>query len=209
MRYQGRLTSWNDDKGYGFVTPNGGGDRAFVHITAFPSKRHRPVQGDLITYVVVRDARNRLRADEIRFPGRSTPPSKQGAPRYAAAAALIGLLSCVLVALALAGKISVVLPFIYVLVSGITFIVYGFDKSAAMNSRRRTPESTLHLLSVLGGWPGALVAQQMFRHKSRKLEFQIVFWLTVLLNCGVLGWSATQTGAAVLRATFGATQGNN
>jgi uncharacterized membrane protein YsdA (DUF1294 family) len=78
-----------------------------------------------------------------------------------------------------------------------------------MNSRRRTPESTLHLLSVLGGWPGALVAQQMFRHKSRKLEFQIVFWLTVLLNCGVLGWSATQTGAAVLRATFGATQGNN
>jgi uncharacterized membrane protein YsdA (DUF1294 family) len=94
-------------------------------------------------------------------------------------------------------------PFAYVIASGLTFIVYGFDKSAAMNGRWRTQESMLHLLSLLGGWPGALVAQQMFHHKSRKVEFQVVFWITVFLNCGVLAWSATDTGASVIRGTLG------
>ena len=201
MRYEGQLTSWNDDKGYGFVTPNGGGNRAFVHITAFPSKLRRPVEGDLITYAVAKDSRNRLRAEDIRYPGHPKAPSKQGTPRYAAVTVLIVSFGCVVVALAFLGRTPPVVPFIYVIASGITFIAYGFDKSAAMNARWRTREGTLHLLSVLGGWPGALVAQQMFRHKSRKLEFQIAFWLTVLLNCGVLGWFATEAGVSAIRAT--------
>ncbi len=50
MRYQGRITNWNDDKGYGFVTPNGGGEKAFVHITAFSNSHRRPTESDLITY---------------------------------------------------------------------------------------------------------------------------------------------------------------
>jgi len=202
MRYQGRLTSWNDDKGYGFVTPNGGGDRVFVHITAFTNKRRRPVDGELITYRVVTDSRNRLRADEIGYPAEPKPVSKQATPQYAMAAALIVPFGCVVVVLAFLGKTPLLVPFAYVIVSGLTFIVYGFDKSAAMNGRWRTKESALHLLSLAGGWPGALVAQQMFRHKSRKVEFQVVFWITVLLNCGVLGWSATDTGASAIRATL-------
>jgi len=209
MRYQGKVTSWNDDKGYGFVTPNGGGDKAFVHITAFSSKRRRPVVGDVITYAIVRDPRNRLRAEEIRYPGQSNQPRKQATPRYAAVASLITLFGCVVVALAFLGRTSVLVPFIYTIASGITFMVYGFDKSAAMTGRWRTREGTLHLLSALGGWPGALVGQQMFRHKSRKVEFQIIFWITVVLNCGVLGWSATETGASVLSAAFGTVGGSN
>jgi uncharacterized membrane protein YsdA (DUF1294 family)/cold shock CspA family protein len=203
MRYQGRLTSWNDAKGYGFVTPNGGGDRAFVHISAFTGRRRRPVEGDLITYAVVRDSRNRLRADDVRYPG-EPPPTKQATSRYAGAAALIVSFGCVVVALALLGKTPFLVPFMYVIASGTTFIVYAFDKSAALNGRWRTQENTLHLLSVVGGWPGALIAQQMFRHKSRKVEFRIVFWLTVFLNCGVLGWTATETGATAIRDGFGA-----
>src|SRR3546814_7859726 len=57
MRLAGRISDWNDDKGYGFVTPNGGGDRAFVHIKAFQSGSRRPVDGDLISYAVTRDGR--------------------------------------------------------------------------------------------------------------------------------------------------------
>ena len=53
---------------------------------------------------------------------------------------------------------------------------------------RRTPENTLHLVAVFGGWPGALVAQDLFRHKSSKASFQVVFWLTVVVNCGALTW---------------------
>jgi uncharacterized membrane protein YsdA (DUF1294 family) len=118
-------------------------------------------------------------------------------------AALIVPFACVVLALALLGKTPFFVPFAYVIASGLTFMVYGFDKSAAMNGRWRTREGTLHLLSLLGGWPGALVAQQMFRHKSRKLEFQIVFWITVVLNCSALGLSATDTGASAIRASFG------
>ncbi|WP_153605141.1 DUF1294 domain-containing protein, partial [Pseudomonas aeruginosa] len=44
------------------------------------------------------------------------------------------------------------------------------------------PGVRLHLFELLGGWPGALVAQQVFRHKTRKLSFQLVFWGIVLLH---------------------------
>ena len=63
-----------------------------------------------------------------------------------------------------------------------TFFMYWKDKRAAIKDKDRTPEKTLHLLSLLGGWPGALLAQKKFRHKTKKIRFKIVFWLTVLLN---------------------------
>src|SRR3546814_1190472 len=69
MRLAGRISDWNDDKGYGFVTPNGGGDRAFVHIKAFQPGSRRPVDGDLVSYAVMRDGRGRSNAAEVRFAG--------------------------------------------------------------------------------------------------------------------------------------------
>ena len=87
----------------------------------------------------------------------------------------------------------------YVLLSMFTFVVYAVDKSSARNGTRRISESTLHLLSVTGGWPGALVAQQVLRHKTRKQSFRFVFWITVILNCCVFVWLFTPTGASALR----------
>lgn len=77
----------------------------------------------------------------------------------------------------------------YALLSVVTFVVYAADKSAARRGARRVPESTLHLLSLLGGWPGALVAQQVLRHKTRKQSFRAVFFATVLVNCVALAWA--------------------
>ncbi|RZI44749.1 DUF1294 domain-containing protein [Herbaspirillum sp. HC18] len=62
------------------------------------------------------------------------------------------------------------------------FVAYGLDKSAARQSRRRIRERTLHALGLAGGWPGALIAQAVFRHKSRKQPFQLVFWITAFVN---------------------------
>ncbi|MGD9210293.1 MAG: DUF1294 domain-containing protein [Desulfobacteraceae bacterium] len=76
---------------------------------------------------------------------------------------------------------------IYLLASLVAFYLYGHDKSAAQKGKWRTPESTLHLADVLGGWPGGLFAQKFFHHKSRKTSFQIVFWLTIFINCVALG----------------------
>jgi len=89
---------------------------------------------------------------------------------------------------------------LYMVVSLLTFIIYAVDKSAAKKGVWRTQESTLHLLSLAGGWPGALVAQQKLRHKSKKQSFRLVFWVTVLLNCGAFVWLFTPTGAATLQS---------
>jgi uncharacterized membrane protein YsdA (DUF1294 family) len=79
----------------------------------------------------------------------------------------------------------------YLAASVVAFVAYALDKSAAAAGRRRVPESTLHLLAWVGGWPGALVAQQVVRHKTRKVVFQVVFWLTVAAHVGALVWWAS------------------
>lgn len=71
---------------------------------------------------------------------------------------------------------------LYLAASVMAFIAYAMDKAAAVNATRRTPERRLHLLSLAGGWPGALLAQQVLRHKSSKRAFRRVFWFTVALN---------------------------
>jgi uncharacterized membrane protein YsdA (DUF1294 family) len=73
-----------------------------------------------------------------------------------------------------------------VVVSVATFAFYARDKRAARAGRRRTPESTLLILGLIGGWPGGLVAQRMLRHKTRKRSFQAQFWLTVVVNVAAI-----------------------
>ncbi|MBE0364460.1 hypothetical protein PULV_a2801 [Pseudoalteromonas ulvae UL12] len=75
---------------------------------------------------------------------------------------------------------------LYLFLSGVTFIVYWLDKHKAKNGDWRTPESTLHLFALCGGWPGAIWAQQLLRHKSTKRPFRNVFWLTVIGNLALL-----------------------
>ena len=76
----------------------------------------------------------------------------------------------------------------YLILSFVTFLVYLKDKNAAQKGRWRTPESSLHLFALVGGWPGALIAQKTFRHKTSKTSFQVVFWITVILNVAALVW---------------------
>jgi uncharacterized membrane protein YsdA (DUF1294 family) len=76
---------------------------------------------------------------------------------------------------------------LYACASVVCFAAYALDKGAARNSRRRTPERTLLLLGLAGGWPGAVLAQRWLRHKSAKRSFQLQFWFTVLLNIALAG----------------------
>jgi len=75
----------------------------------------------------------------------------------------------------------------YAAVSVITFAAYGLDKRKASRSTRRTPEATLHTMELLGGWPGALIAQNLFKHKRRKKGFMVMFWMIVIAHIAVWG----------------------
>jgi uncharacterized membrane protein YsdA (DUF1294 family) len=86
----------------------------------------------------------------------------------------------------------------YAAVSAITLLVYAIDESAARRGTWRTPERTLHLLALAGGWPGALLAQQLLRHKTTKLPFRITFWTTVILNVAGFLWFCSPTRRAYL-----------
>ncbi|WP_374582771.1 DUF1294 domain-containing protein [Pseudoduganella sp.] len=91
--------------------------------------------------------------------------------------------------------LAATLAALYALASVACFIAYALDKSAARHGRRRTPERTLLLLGLAGGWPGALAAQRLLRHKSAKTSFLLKFWLTVALNLAVLAAiGASQAG---------------
>ena len=81
---------------------------------------------------------------------------------------------------------------IYAGASLLCFALYAADKGAARAGRDRISESTLLSLGLVGGWPGAIVAQQALRHKTVKRAFRIRFWLSVAANLAVFAWAATR-----------------
>ncbi len=79
---------------------------------------------------------------------------------------------------------------LYVTASVLAFLFFAFDKQAAMRGWRRMPEARLPLISLLGGWPGAWLAQMLLRHKTQKPRFRALFLAAVILNCLVFGTTA-------------------
>ena len=114
--------------------------------------------------------------------------------------AVAGLFVLFVSAAVFTGKLPIAVLVFYLAASAVAFAAYAVDKSAARRGASRTRESTLHLLGVIGGWPGALVAQQVLRHKSQKRSFKAMFWLTAVLNSAALVWLFSPTGSAVLRS---------
>jgi uncharacterized membrane protein YsdA (DUF1294 family)/cold shock CspA family protein len=200
MRFAGRITEWNDEKGFGFVVPNGGGTRVFLHISQFQGRSRRPVVGDLISYLPVVDDRGRSNAQQIRPVGMKVQAVRRPS-RVSRAALGGGALTFASVAYA-SGALPLLLLGIYLGASALSYLMYGWDKSAAQNDRRRVPEGNLHLADLLGGWPGALIAQQRFRHKTKKQSFLFVFWLTVFINLATCFWLVRSGLAAELTQLF-------
>jgi uncharacterized membrane protein YsdA (DUF1294 family)/cold shock CspA family protein len=199
MRYQGRITQWNDDKGFGFVLPNGASDKVFIHVSAFSSRRRRPQGGELVTYELATDAKGRAQAKSVAFVGeRAARVTASGRSSIAPVFAVCFLVF--LVAAVIVGRLPVATLVLYGVASALAFLAYAFDKSAASRNAWRTRESTLHLFALAGGWPGALAAQRLLRHKSAKQSFQAMFWVTVVLNCATLGWCFSSAGASSLEA---------
>ena len=88
------------------------------------------------------------------------------------------------------GRLPAWLPWLVATASLVSAILYAIDKRAAIWGEQRIAESTLHVAALAGGWPGALLAQSMFRHKTVKRRFQQWFWCAVVFNCAALAWFA-------------------
>ena len=197
MRLEGVIKTWNDERGFGFIEPQQGGQEIFVHVKAFSRAVGRPQPNQPVSFEVEIGPQGKKRAKSVQFiraARRPVRPSERPAsPAQWGTATLFAIPAFLLLYLVVSvmWRASWLVAAVYGVVSVITFIMYAIDKAAAQRGARRTPEKSLHMAALLGGWPGALLAQQMLRHKSSKAEFRTVFWVTVGLN--VLGFLALCT----------------
>jgi uncharacterized membrane protein YsdA (DUF1294 family)/cold shock CspA family protein len=197
MRLKGKLASWNHDKRFGFITPDDGGRRLFVHITALRNRQNKPNINQPVSYNLSQDKQGRPCAANVSRVD-DAPAQNKNLKKSANANIAAALFLTIVCISTLMAKIPFLVLPLYLLASMLTFVVYAMDKSAAERGAWRTPESTLHFLALACGWPGALIAQEQLRHKSKKQEFRLVFWLTVLVNISLFIWLHTPAGMTTL-----------
>lgn len=163
----GKIVEWNDQKGYGYVLgPQG---RIFLHRRDFIERHKRPAVGDAIDFGLGQDLKGRPCATNACH---LNDGGKIGGGVILLLAVLLVLPVMALIHLAVdirwAGLYGLVL-------SLVSYRCYANDKCKARENDWRIPESTLQVTALLGGWPGAFLAQRQFRHKVSKLGFQFVF----------------------------------
>ena len=197
-RHKGQLRVWKDDRGFGFIKPEDGGQEVFLHITAFKDVNRRPQVGDVINYELAVGKQGKVCASNALI----EESKSQSAPNYSFNAfaerttsqtltksSSLGLEVLLLSLLPLVGAINFALTtsnpiplVLYPAMSLLTFTLYADDKSRAKNGKWRVPEKTLHLCELTGGYLGGFVAQRTLRHKSSKGSYQAVFWVIVIVH---------------------------
>jgi uncharacterized membrane protein YsdA (DUF1294 family)/cold shock CspA family protein len=197
MDQLGKLIEWNDARGFGFIQPiDKPTDRVFLHIREYRLMGRRPEIGEVLRYVPQRQQDGRWRAVKVaravssvhrqvragteqarhlRSPTTWLPPLL--VPAYAALLAWATW----------SGSMPMPALAALAIINAATWVTYWNDKRAAASNRQRTPESTLHVLELLGGWPAAWLAQETLRHKSRKPSFRWAYLLMAGLNFAIVG----------------------
>lgn len=197
----GRIDSWNEARGFGFLVPERTQRdmpaRVFFHVRDYDGRGARPVPGARVRFTPQRQPDGRWRA--IRVAGiaaaaqpriqRDTRPTQRPGPAVDMGGLWIAIGGWL--AMLAAGVLSGWLPAgALAALAGLnmlTFAAYAFDKRAAQRGRWRTPESQLHLLELLGGWPAAGIAQQILRHKRSKAAYRRTYFAMVVLHLLALG----------------------
>ena len=201
-RLTARIVEWSPGKGHGFISFER--HRIFLHLRDFTVNHKQPEVGDVVEFVLGRDHKGRLCAQKVEH------RNQGGRIRFWHLLTLLPLLVAPGYALWQAGGRSD-----WRLVFGcsaglslVTYLLYWLDNSWTRQGAWRIAESTLHLAALLGGWPGAFLAQRHFRYKSAKLRFHLLFWMIITLHQFLAvdflrGWSTVRAAdAAFVRATM-------
>ncbi|TWT47026.1 Cold-shock DNA-binding domain protein [Thalassoglobus neptunius] len=179
---KGYVTDWNDERGFGFVVSDDEEDRFFAHITNFGEGSPRPQDGDRVEFSVESDEEQRLRAVQIRLLRNPLQWTRAESTNLLISIGAIPGIGVYGMVTGVPFLINALILSFDVILSLMTYVIYADDKKRARTGRWRWEERQLHLLSLLGGWPGALVAQRKLRHKNRKVSFQITMLARILLN---------------------------
>jgi uncharacterized membrane protein YsdA (DUF1294 family)/cold shock CspA family protein len=205
MRKQGRLKSWNDKKGFGFIANPSGGADTFIHISAFKKRNVRPVINQTIIFTPSKDEQGRPRAtlaelkDFNNFVSVKTA-SVNFAMGFKAKLLIAGSAGFMMIVLALVlfNRLPLFVLYLYSILSIVSIAFYQIDKFAAQQGHWRTTEKFLQLLSLIGGWPGAIVMQQLLKHKSKKLSFRLKHFVMVAINLLGFYWMLTGQGQSII-----------
>ncbi len=179
----GILTDWDDERGYGFITPEDGSQKVFLHVKSLQPSARRPMRGEMFFYKLTTDDKGRPRAEEAfqrDMDERQRLPFHHSVIKGLSYFWLLGVIPFVVMTIKTSLKYGLCLAF--VVNSLLTILFYWEDKHLAQYKYWRIPEKSLHIWELLCGWPGALYAQQAFRHKRSKTSFMIVFWLCAAAN---------------------------
>lgn len=201
MHKQGKVVRWEADRGFGFIRSSDTPADVFFHIRDFRGPG-LPSEGLAVSYEEIHVGGKGPRAMAVQGEGvrrvpisprgpsrplRQASPSRGLADPWLPRVMLLALICVGVLVWAVAlRRLPAHVLLIGFAVNALTFWLYWHDKHAAQRGAWRTPESTLHGLSLLGGWPAARLAQQVLRHKSAKASFQRTYWLTVVLNIAAL-----------------------
>lgn len=167
-----RLAEWDATRGYGFLQVSK--KRVFLHRRDFAELDRQPVVGEEIRFIMGKDAKGRQCAKEAVF------VISRRSPGIWRPILLISLLVMPSIALIRAGGDNRWIFGYLAVINLVTYKVYAMDKRSARAGAWRVAEGKLHLLELLGGWPGAYIAQNNLRHKCSKGSYQFIFWLIVI-----------------------------
>ncbi|MEO3877176.1 cold shock and DUF1294 domain-containing protein [Rheinheimera fenheensis] len=211
MQLTGTVVFWRDDKGFGFVLCQQNAQKLFFHIRDFAGTEGRPQQGDQLQFSLGTDKKGRAIAAPWRFATdhvtaprhipAGSPLSSSADIEQASQFALFFRLAFFLAVILslLFGKLLYVLPLLYVEASLMTYWLYKIDKDAAIARHgNRLAEESLQLFALIGGWPGAYIAQQQLAHKRSKLSFRREFGFVIIGNTLLVGWLVSPWGQAFL-----------
>ena len=172
---QGYVIHFNEEKGYGFIGSDEYEDNIFVHITQVKNADELS-QGQAVNFDIEKTKKGLAAINVIAGETQKSP--------YL----IFGLISLflTLAIFAYASQHLQMLIAYLIAINLTTFTLYGYDKFISSGEKLRVPELNLQALALLGGSPAALVAQKFFRHKTIKRSFQIIYWLIVIGQVGLL-----------------------
>lgn len=175
------ITDWNHNKGFGFLKHNK--KQLFLHRKDFLHQHKLPNKGDRIHFQLGTDTKGR----ECAVKAKHSKDGRRLTLGTWTALALLMLppllaLHKIALALQLPALYSAAALLLLAVLNAITYRTYANDKRQARAQEWRTPERSLHILSIIGGWPAAFIAQRKLRHKISKAKFLRTFWLTPLAH---------------------------